>query len=532
MAEGRTVSSTIDSSSQSASYSDSRERFSSEKRSRTSENSATSENSTASSQSSGMSGRSARSVSSTSSTTSPSTPSQHSATDSGEHAGSHFPQLVPSRAIWRGVLTSVIAFGLFALAIFLFVSLFLLIASMEAGTDLGNVTSSFTGGLIILSQGLAIHTTELKLSIIPLGLTWLSMSLLRATFQRRRNTLLGDFASVLTWTVLTAGTAYFTRDILAAQMWQVAAYPALIAALSWIWSCASDQTSPVYAFLEHRVLKRYASATLRTNLARGLRLARRILITYLLLAFATLLAWIILGWSSMANVFTLTHMGIGSRITTTVLSIGWLPNFLIWALAWLFGATISIGTLGTFSLWVDQSTALPPIPVLGILPQSVASDGTRTALLFTPVLLVTLLGIWTLVARREYKLLKLRPTLRDLLDYLYPLGAFIVSILVTITTSFALIRVSSGSLGEKNLAFLGIDISESLATFGRPIQWGLMTAWLLVIVIVLVQLGVIYGRAYLASRSEDVNSSASSPHHETTDFPHNPTHTTEDTHEH
>lgn len=47
--------------------------------------------------------------------------------------------------------------------------------------------------------------------------------------------------------------------------------------------------------------------------------------------------------------------------------------------------------------------------------------------------------------------------------------------------------LSSGSLGVKNLAYVGVNLSDSLSVTGRPLVWGLLASWLL-------SLGIVCGQ--------------------------------------
>ena len=47
--------------------------------------------------------------------------------------------------------------------------------------------------------------------------------------------------------------------------------------------------------------------------------------------------------------------------------------------------------------------------------------------------------------------------------------------------------LSSGSLGVKNLAYVGVNLSDSLSVTGRPLVSGLLASWLL-------SLGIVCGQ--------------------------------------
>ncbi|WP_418968603.1 DUF6350 family protein [Alloscardovia omnicolens] len=403
-------------------------------------------------------------------------------------------------AILYGIFSTFLAFTLFALFVFLSSALFLLITAMETGSDISNITSQFTASLIVISQGIAIKTDSLVLSITPLGLSFIAIRLLRTVFIRRRNTVIGNIASVVTWTLLVALTAVFVRRNIDSPMWAIFVYPSCMALLSYAWSCTRD--SAEYAVCKTQI-EGFFSATTRRTLIFGLRTARRILYVYAFIGIITFIIWISLGYQSVQKVFDMTHMGIGSQIMSSIFTLAWLPNLVTWALAWTLGATISIGSLGHFNLWIDQSTHLPPIPIFGILPEAVSTDIAQKIILLIPIVLIIMVGLYSEFIPSEHALIKPRYTLRNMIDYVYPIGSFITSIIVTIPVFMLFIVSSSGALGRKNLAHIGLDFSHSLSSFGRPVQWGLILAWLVAIVIALGQSGILYVRNYLGTSTQE-----------------------------
>ena len=75
----------------------------------------------------------------------------------------------------------------------------------------------------------------------------------------------------------------------------------------------------------------------------------------------------------------------GSRILTTISMLAWLPNLMIWAVSWAFGAGFSIGDLAEFTLWTGQGDGLPALPLFGMMPQAVETDWVRIALMCIPL---------------------------------------------------------------------------------------------------------------------------------------------------
>ena len=66
--------------------------------------------------------------------------------------------------------------------------------------------------------------------------------------------------------------------------------------------------------------------------------------------------------------------------------------------------------------------------------------------------------------------------------------------------------LSSGSLGVKNLAYVGVNLSDSLSVTGRPLVWGLLASWLL-------SLGIVCGQYifdFLGMKKKDNKATGSS----------------------
>ena len=75
---------------------------------------------------------------------------------------------------------------------------------------------------------------------------------------------------------------------------------------------------------------------------------------YLLVGLIVVVFWAISNQSSIAKLYELSGMQNGSRILTTISMLAWLPNLMIWAVSWTFGAGFSIGDLAEFTLWTGQ----------------------------------------------------------------------------------------------------------------------------------------------------------------------------------
>lgn len=412
-------------------------------------------------------------------------------THSDYHGGSH--------PILRGIVSALLAVAFYGLIVFLFSSLFLLISAMEAGTDLTSSIGAFSTSLLILSQGIGIKTAELYMTVVPLGFTLLSIYILRTMMIRRRTSVLGNIASVLTWTIFFCALSWYSHNNVIGSLWYLPLKPLCIALIAWAISCTAE--SHEYAFVKSKIDK-FWSVPIKKTIILGFKNARRVFLLFLSISIITFIVWVILGVSSMSSVFAMTNMGLGSRILTTFLSLAWLPNLLLWALSWITGAGFKIGVLGSFTLWEGKSTDLPPIPVFGLFPQEIPSDTARLVILLIPTVCIAAIGLYTQLNKNEFNVLALKTKMNIAVNFLYAAGSLIISIILSVMLFGVLFLCSNGSLGSKNLKALGIDVAQSLSAIGRPLAWGFISAWLIAVAITIIQ----YVLRFISAQTSHVSS--------------------------
>ena len=104
-------------------------------------------------------------------------------------------------------------------------------------TDLSDISSSFTAMIIVLSQGyMPIKTDALSLCLLFLW-DWCNLyQRFRRVLLRRANTLIGNIASIVTWTAIIALVALYIRSSIASPLWAVLLYPTCIAPIAYLWS--------------------------------------------------------------------------------------------------------------------------------------------------------------------------------------------------------------------------------------------------------------------------------------------------------
>ncbi len=369
-------------------------------------------------------------------------------------------------------------------------ALLLLIISMEEGTSVVYNTIPLTQALLMLSFTVPIKYESLVISLVPLGLTLSIVALIRSVSQRTPQTVTGFVWGTAVWTGICVFIAQHSSFHLQDSLWIIGVKSAVVFILGYCLSM-SRETPVIRVFNEW--LESRMSATLRRTLRLGWQLTQRIIFFFVLLSTLTVMFWVIMNYDSMGKVFSLADMQIGSRIMTTLLSLLWLPNFMLWALAWVLGQGFSIGTLGTFTLWTGQSSNLPSIPIFGLLPDKINSTVAIYVLLVLPVIAIFILGVHTLASTRQFNLLSdvensngddTKISLQTIINFLYPAGAFVFATILTIVCANIAFTLSTGGLGTGNLTTIGVEIAGSLGSVGRPVAWGLFAAWLITLLVV------------------------------------------------
>ncbi|OZG59975.1 hypothetical protein BLEM_2150 [Bifidobacterium lemurum] len=386
----------------------------------------------------------------------------------------------------RGLLLSILAMAIFAISLGCCIALILLVVSMEEGGDnLSAHTVPLTQAVVLLSQGIGFTTSSITLTIMPLGLTMLLIALIVSLIKRMRATSPHALAAGLVgWlainTMFRQGVEVGLTDGLGVSLLKCAGLYAVAAVCA---VCANAQLRHGVA----KLIRDHLSASVRHCLTCGLILAAVLLGVYALCAIGTVVSWVWMNHDAMAAVFDMAGMQTGSRVLTTIASLIWLPNLCVWACSWLFGAGFAIGELGSFTLWIGQSSGLPAVPIFGLFPNPVENDILRTALMMIPLATALILGLLVVFlpsgfAYRPMRMMHERTDKRMVLDLVYPAAAFCLAGALVAVCSAAVFALSNGSLGEHRLAHVGVDVVQSTQSVGRPTAIGLFAAWLTALV--------------------------------------------------
>lgn len=198
---------------------------------------------------------------------------------------------------------------------------------------------------------------------------------------------------------------------------------------------------------------------------RILKLIFRYTLLTLLIGIIVILIAIGLNYESMLLVQSSLLGGVVAVIAVVVSGIGWLPNFVLWAWAWLTSSTVALGTGSSISLNSVTISQLPVWPWFALIPTSLPS-WTRY-LLAIPLLV----GFAIAVSTRNKKI------------SLWIVSAFLTSLGVSAILS-GLSYLSSGSLGSNLLVNFGVSPRE---VFQRNMTWFLVSQIIVIVFVGLIR---------------------------------------------
>jgi hypothetical protein len=198
---------------------------------------------------------------------------------------------------------------------------------------------------------------------------------------------------------------------------------------------------------------------------RILKLIFRYTLFILLIGIIVILIAIGLNYESMLLVQSSLLGGVVAVIAVVVSGIGWLPNFVLWAWAWLTSSTVALGTGSSISLNSVTISQLPAWPWFALIPTSLPS-WTRY-LLAIPLLV----GFAIAVSTRNKKI------------SLWIVSAFLTSLGVSAILS-GLSYLSSGSLGSNLLVNFGVSPRE---VFQRNMTWFLVSQIIIIVFVGLIR---------------------------------------------
>ena len=194
---------------------------------------------------------------------------------------------------------------------------------------------------------------------------------------------------------------------------------------------------------------------------RIIKLILRYLLLVLLIGFLVVAVAIGLNYRNMLLIQSSLLGGIVAVIAVIISGIGWLPNFILWAWAWITNSTVALGADSNISLNSVTISQLPAWPWFGLIPTTLPS-WTRYFFLI-PIFIGVLMAIST----KNKKI------------SIWIVSSFFVALGVSAILSL-LGFLSSGSLGNNLLLNFGVSPKE---IFQRNMTWFLIGQAFVILVV-------------------------------------------------
>ena len=193
---------------------------------------------------------------------------------------------------------------------------------------------------------------------------------------------------------------------------------------------------------------------------------------------------ILAGWSQIIATYQELHAGAVGDTAVTLLQLGFLPNLVIYAIAWSTGAGFSIGAGTSVGLTSSDVGTLPMLPILGAVPESMGTFGLLG--LLVPLAAGAIAGWWFLREGEDHldEWVALKIPFRPLSALISAVALGVVTGIVTSFGALWLGWISYGSLGIGRFTEIGADpltfAAHTALTVGAGVTFGMLLSRALV----------------------------------------------------
>ena len=193
---------------------------------------------------------------------------------------------------------------------------------------------------------------------------------------------------------------------------------------------------------------------------------------------------ILAGWSQIVATYQELHAGAVGDTAVTLLQLGFLPNLVIYAIAWSTGAGFSFGAGTSVGLTSSDVGTLPMLPILGAVPESMGTAGLLG--LLVPLGAGAIAGWWFLREGEDHldEWVALKVPFRPLSALI---SAVVLGVMTGIMTSFGALWlgwISYGSLGIGRFTEVGAEpltfAAHTALTVGAGVTFGMLLSRALV----------------------------------------------------
>lgn len=312
--------------------------------------------------------------------------------------------------------------------------------------------------LWLLGHGVPAHVGPVVVSLVPLGVTALALFVCYASARRSGlATWPSYWAGVGTYTLVTVLVA-LVSGVSGTGLGRALVGGALVSSVGLGAGLLARPEAPSVRTLSRRVWVR-VPAPARTGAAGGV-LATACLV--LVAALVTTL-WVVAGRATIGDVVRGLGLDAVGGVVLAVAELAYLPNLVVWALAWLTGAGFAVGEGTHFAPDGVVGGALPAVPMLGALP---AADIAGPATSLVPLLVVAVGALVGLYVHRRLATER----------WWECLAACSTAALTTVVVVAALVTAASGGIGPDRLA----DVGAQGAVVGLLAGAGVLVGALLV----------------------------------------------------
>lgn len=193
---------------------------------------------------------------------------------------------------------------------------------------------------------------------------------------------------------------------------------------------------------------------------------------------------ILAGWSQIVATYQELHAGAVGDTAVTLLQLGFLPNLVIYAIAWSTGAGFSFGAGTSVGLTSSDAGTLPMLPILGAVPESLGTFGLVG--LLVPLVAGAIAGWWFLREGEDHldEWVALKVPFRPLSALI---SAVVLGVMTGIMTSFGALWlgwISYGSLGIGRFTEVGAEpltfAAHTALMVGAGVTFGMLLSRALV----------------------------------------------------
>lgn len=193
---------------------------------------------------------------------------------------------------------------------------------------------------------------------------------------------------------------------------------------------------------------------------------------------------ILAGWSQIVATYQELHAGAVGDTAVTLLQLGFLPNLVIYAIAWSTGAGFSFGAGTSVGLTSSDAGTLPMLPILGAVPESMGTFGLLG--LLVPVAAGAIAGWWFLREGEDHldEWVALKVPFRPLSALISAVALGVVTGILTSFGALWLGWISYGSLGIGRFTEVGAEpltfAAHTALTVGAGVTFGMLLSRALV----------------------------------------------------